>query len=89
MMLQSCWAVRLESKAQRRNDTDGVQSVIDELRRYAVGWMNYFGISHTSRGVLELDDWIRRRVRLYYWTALPRQRHPMGEAKPQSPTKEV
>ena len=29
--------------------------------------MNYFGISHTYRVVLELDDWIRRRVRLYYW----------------------
>jgi hypothetical protein len=49
-----------------------VQTVIDELRRYAVGWMNYFGISRTYREVLELDDWIRRRVRLYHWTALPR-----------------
>jgi RNA-directed DNA polymerase len=29
--------------------------------------MNYFGISHTYNGVLELDKWIRRRVRLYYW----------------------
>jgi RNA-directed DNA polymerase len=70
----------------RRNRGHAVQTVIDELRRYAVGWMNYFGISRTYREVLELDDWIRRRVRLYHWTALPRQRHPMSEAKPQSPT---
>ena len=34
-----------------------------------MGWMNYFGISHTYREVLELDAWMRRRVRLYYWTA--------------------
>ena len=23
------------------------QDVIDELRRYVIGWLNYFGISHT------------------------------------------
>ena len=51
----------------RRNRGHAVQSVIDELRRYAVGWMNYFGISKTYREVLELDKGIRRRVRLYYW----------------------
>ena len=34
-----------------------------------LGWMNYFGISHTYREVLELDEWMRRRVRLYHWTA--------------------
>jgi len=51
----------------RRNRGHTVQDVIGELRRYAVGWMNYFGISKTYREVLELDDWIRRRVRLYHW----------------------
>jgi RNA-directed DNA polymerase len=40
---------------------------LEELRRYAVGWLNYFGISHTYREVLELDQWLRRRVRLCYW----------------------
>jgi len=40
---------------------------LEELRRYAVGWLNYFGISHTYRQVLELDQWLRRRVRLCYW----------------------
>jgi RNA-directed DNA polymerase len=51
----------------RRNRGHRVQDVIGELRRYATGWMNYFGISHTYRVVLELDSWLRRRVRLYYW----------------------
>ena len=27
------------------------------------------GISHTYKVVLELDKWVRRRVRLYYWKA--------------------
>jgi RNA-directed DNA polymerase len=51
----------------RRNRGTSVENVIDELRRYVTGWANYFGISHTYREVLELDEWMRRRVRLYYW----------------------
>jgi RNA-directed DNA polymerase len=50
-----------------RNRGHSVQDVIDELRRYVTGWLNYFGISHTYTGVMELDEWVRRRVRLYYW----------------------
>ena len=51
----------------RRNRGHRVQDVIDELRRYVVGWLNYFGISHTYTALLELEEWVRRRVRLYYW----------------------
>ena len=51
----------------KRNRGQNVQFVINELRRYVQGWMNYFGISHTYAKVLELDEWMRRRVRLYHW----------------------
>lgn len=37
------------------------------LRRYLIGWMNYFGISQYYRPIPELDGWIRRRVRMCYW----------------------
>ena len=47
---------------------------LEELRRYAVGWLNYFGISHTYRQVLELDQWLRRRVRCCYWKQWQRPR---------------
>ena len=36
--------------------------------------VRYFGISHTYREVLELDEWMRRRVRLYYWKQWKRPR---------------
>jgi RNA-directed DNA polymerase len=62
-----------------------VQDVIDELRRYAVGWMNYFGVSKTYRQVLELEDWIRRRVRLYYWKQWKRPRARMSVASQSAP----
>lgn len=51
----------------RRNRGHRVQDVIDELRRYVTGWLNYFGLSDTYTALLELDEWVRRRVRLYYW----------------------
>lgn len=51
----------------RRNRGHRVQDVIGELRRYVLGWLNYYGISHTYTRVLELSEWVRRRVRLYYW----------------------
>jgi RNA-directed DNA polymerase len=51
----------------RRNRGHRVQDVIEDLRRYVVGWLNYFKLSHTYTAVVELGDWVRRRVRLYYW----------------------
>jgi RNA-directed DNA polymerase len=51
----------------RRNRGHRVQDVIDELRQYVTGWLQYFGISHTYTALLELDEWVRRRVRLYFW----------------------
>ncbi len=63
----------------RRNRGHRVQDVIRELRRYILGWLNYFGISHTYSQVMELAEWVRRRVRLYYWKQWKqprtRQRH--------------
>lgn len=51
----------------RRNRGHRVQGVIDELRLYVTGWFNYYRISHTYKAVLMLEEWVRRRVRLYYW----------------------
>ena len=51
----------------RRNRGHRVQDVIDELNRYVTGWINYFRISQTYTVAAELAEWIRRRVRLYYW----------------------
>ena len=50
-----------------RNRGHRAQDVIDELRLYINGWLNYFGISHTYKVTCELSEWVRRRVRLYYW----------------------
>ena len=38
-----------------------------KLAQYVRGWMGYFGISEYDRPVPELDEWLRRRVRMCYW----------------------
>jgi len=40
---------------------------LDKLAQYVRGWMGYFGISDYYRPVPELDQWLRRRVRMCYW----------------------
>jgi RNA-directed DNA polymerase len=38
-----------------------------ELRRYLRGWIGYFALSETKALFVQLDEWIRRRVRMCYW----------------------
>jgi len=38
-----------------------------KLAQYLRGWMGYFGISEYYRPVPEIDEWLRRRVRMCYW----------------------
>ena len=40
---------------------------ITELNRYIRGWMNYYGISKYYSPIAEIDQWIRRRLRMCYW----------------------
>ena len=38
-----------------------------KLAEYLRGWMGYFGISEYYRPIPELDQWLRRRIRMCYW----------------------
>jgi RNA-directed DNA polymerase len=38
-----------------------------KLAQYVSGWMNYFGISEYYRPIPEIDQWLRRRLRMCYW----------------------
>jgi RNA-directed DNA polymerase len=51
-----------------------MRRLLSELRRYVVGWLNYFGISQAYREIPALDQWLRRRVRLCYWKQWKRAR---------------
>jgi len=51
-----------------------MRSRLLDLRRYTVGWLNYYGHSRSYARLLELDQWLRRRVRLCYWKDWKRPR---------------
>lgn len=40
---------------------------LSDLRSYLRGWMGYFGLARQVKDFLNLDMWIRRRVRMCYW----------------------
>ncbi len=40
---------------------------LHKLGQFVRGWMGYFGISEYYRPIPELDEWIRRRIRMCYW----------------------
>ncbi len=48
--------------------------VIEELTRYTRGALNYYMIGVKFAEVRDLDQWIRRRMRLYYWKQWGRPR---------------
>lgn len=50
-----------------RNRGHKVGDVIGELNLYVRGWLNYYKLSSTFNEVKDLAQWVRRRVRLYYW----------------------
>jgi group II intron reverse transcriptase/maturase len=47
-----------------RNGGRSMQAIIAELRSYLTGWKEYFRLADTPRILSDLDEWIRRRLRL-------------------------
>lgn len=47
---------------------------MEELSRYLRGWMGYYALSEYYRPVPELDEWLRRRVRMCYIKQWPKPR---------------
>jgi len=50
-----------------RNWGVSMQYQLFKISQYLRGWINYFGIASGCQRCVELDQWIRRRVRMAYW----------------------
>jgi RNA-directed DNA polymerase len=46
---------------------------LSDLNRYVRGWIGYFGLARQFDEFVNLDGWIRRRIRMCYWK---QWRHP-------------
>ena len=70
---------RFKDKVRRltnRNWGVSMRYQLFRLSQYLRGWIHYFGIANCYNKCVELDHWIRRRIRMAYWRQwrLPRTR---------------
>jgi RNA-directed DNA polymerase len=52
---------------------------IAKLSRFLRGWINYYGIANCYQLCVDLDHWIRRRIRMCYWKQWRRVRTKVGK----------
>ena len=51
----------------RRTRGISLLQLIEALKPYLIGWRGYFGFCQTPRVLMNLEAWIRRRLRSYLW----------------------
>jgi RNA-directed DNA polymerase len=44
-----------------------MQKRIEEINQFVVGWCNYFALADTPTPFRQLDEWLRRRLRMCLW----------------------
>jgi RNA-directed DNA polymerase len=74
----------------RRSSGRSLTEVVEELRRYMLGWKAYFKLAQTPGIFQQLDEWLRHRLRalqLKHWrrgTTVYRELRKMGASEIQS-----
>ena len=54
-------------KLTRRNSGRSIKQIFLELKGYTIGWLGYYAITEMKTRVKELNQWIKRRIRMYIW----------------------
>jgi group II intron reverse transcriptase/maturase len=68
---------RLKDKIRlitKRSRGISLQSMLEELKRALMGWLNYFKIARCENLCRDIDRWIRRRIRQFIWKKWKRVR---------------
>ena len=51
----------------RRSRGPGISKRIQALNEYLRGWIGYFALAETPSVIDDLEEWVRRRLRLCLW----------------------
>ena len=51
----------------KRNRGRNVRGVMREVKVFIRGWIGYFRAAGMKRTMMSLDEWLRRRFRMYIW----------------------
>jgi group II intron reverse transcriptase/maturase len=57
-----------------RSNGMGNDERAEKLRRYVMGWVNYFKIADMKSLLQSTDEWMRRRIRMIFWKQWKRVR---------------
>ena len=58
----------------RRTRGASLQGIVEDLNVYLRGWYGYFGFCQTPSVLVDLDSWIRRKLRCVEWKQWKRGR---------------
>lgn len=50
-----------------RSSGKSIEYRMEKLKQCIIGWLNYFAIADISKLTKELDEWMRRRIRMCLW----------------------
>lgn len=64
---------RVRELTSRRTVNDYEMWKID-LKRYVVGWVNYYKLADMGSNLQSIDEWMRRRIRMVFWKKWKRVR---------------
>jgi hypothetical protein len=64
---------KIKELTARSNGVGNVDRA-EKLRRYIMGWINYFKIADMKKLLQTTDEWMRRRIRMIYWKQWKRVR---------------
>jgi len=44
-----------------------IEQILRELKVFTTGWLGYYSVADMGKRVTALNEWIRRRIRMYIW----------------------
>jgi group II intron reverse transcriptase/maturase len=54
-------------KLTSRKQGKSIEVILANLKRYTMGWLGYYAIADMKSRIMELNEWIRRRIRQIHW----------------------
>ena len=51
----------------RRNQGRSLEYMLQKLRQYTTGWLNYYAIADMKDFIQQANGWIKRKIRCYIW----------------------
>ena len=57
-----------------RRDVNSYEEWKKYLKRFVVGWVNYYKLADMSNHLRDIDEWMRRRIRMVFWKKWKRVR---------------